>query len=182
MIPLRRCGKGTLLVLAALAGLALPAPAALNVFLNFDATWITELNAATALAGVTTLSTTERSTLQNNIRLQLQTIYTGYGLSFTSTDPGGTRESIDYGATTTSTSNYGSAPDDPGNRNNGQTASASARRLVKRAWPPPPRSISACPIRTRRAFSFPPMVRSTPLTNSADAPASLTSKTPTRFR
>jgi len=91
---------------------AVPAQAA-DVWLDFisgtDSDWVEQLNAATDSAGVADFSETERSTIESNILTMLEIAYTDFMVNFSLTDPGGTRERINMGATT-SGSSYGSAP------------------------------------------------------------------------
>ena len=98
---------------ALLMGLcAVPAQAA-DVWLDFisgtGSDWVEQLNAATDSAGVADFSETERSTIESNILTMLESAYTDFLVDFSLTDPGGTRERINMGATT-SGSSYGSAP------------------------------------------------------------------------
>lgn len=98
---------------ALLVGLcAVPAQGA-DVWLDFisgtDSDWVEQLNAATTSAGVANFSETERSTIESNIVTLLETAYGDFLVDFSLTDPGGTRERINMGATTSGGS-YGSAP------------------------------------------------------------------------
>ena len=98
---------------ALLVGLcALPAQGA-DVWLDFisgtGSDWVEQLNAATTSAGVANFSETERSTIESNIFTLLETTYGDFLVDFNLTDPGGTRERINMGATS-SGSSYGSAP------------------------------------------------------------------------
>ena len=91
---------------------AVPVQAA-DVWLDFisgtGSDWVEQLNEATASAGVSDFSGTERSTIESNILTIMETVYSDFLVDFSLTDPGGTRERINMGATT-SGSSYGSAP------------------------------------------------------------------------
>ena len=94
---------------------ALPAQGA-NVWLDFISgagpNWVDELNEATSLAGVSDFTEAERATIESNILSSLETTYEDFVVVFSLTDPGGSRERINMGATTSGTSIYGSAPFD----------------------------------------------------------------------
>jgi hypothetical protein len=83
---------------------------AANVFLDFGAAWVTELNDATTAAGVANFSPAERAQIEANILASITTAYSPFTLTFFTTDPGGTRERIDFGATTASPTTFGVAP------------------------------------------------------------------------
>ena len=94
---------------------ALPAQGA-NVWLDFNSgtgpNWIDELNEATSLAGVSDFTEAERATIESNILSSLETAFEDFVVVFSLTDPGGSRERVNMGATTSGTSTYGSAPVD----------------------------------------------------------------------
>lgn len=77
--------------------LSSPAEAAVTVFLDFNSAWITELSELASDAGVATFNSTERATIESNIQSQIQSAFAGYQISLTLTDPGGTRDRIDFG-------------------------------------------------------------------------------------
>lgn len=82
---------------AVVATTAGSARADINVFVDFNAAWVTELGQATTDAGVAAFTATERTQLQDLIVSDLQTIYSGYQINFSTTDPGGTRDRINFG-------------------------------------------------------------------------------------
>ncbi len=88
-----------------------PAFGQIDVFLDFEsdlhdgsggaantiADWIDELNQATAAAGVSSFSAGERATIQSNIQSHLSTMYAPYNLSFTTTAPTGSHDTVYFG-------------------------------------------------------------------------------------
>ena len=86
-------------VLLAIALACQTACASIVAFVDFG-DFGTELNKAAASAGVAAFSPSEISSIQSGIVSQLATVYSDYDVTFTTTDPGGNRERIWYGATT----------------------------------------------------------------------------------
>src|SRR5688500_2497722 len=82
---------------AVCAGAAGTAEAAVNVWVDFNANWIAELDQATADAGVTVFDASERGLIQSNILSQIQSNYSGYLVNFSLSDPGGVRDRINFG-------------------------------------------------------------------------------------
>lgn len=84
---------------------------------NGTADWIDELNQATADAGVANFSAGERTTIQSNILSQLATMYSGYDITFTTTSPGGSFDTLTFGTdeVTAGVGVLGFAPLDIGN-------------------------------------------------------------------
>ncbi len=69
-----------------------------NVFLNYN-NFQTRLNEATASAGVANFNAGEVATIQANILSSLTTSFSGYNVNFTSVNPGGVFETINFGLT-----------------------------------------------------------------------------------
>ncbi|MEM7476778.1 MAG: PEP-CTERM sorting domain-containing protein [Planctomycetota bacterium] len=92
----------------------------MNVWLDFDAQWETNLDNAATSAGVSVFSAAERTTIQNNVEAQMNAIFSNHLLTMSQADPGGTRTRIDFGATGSSA--LGSAPLDYFNASASQTA------------------------------------------------------------
>jgi len=91
---------------------------------NGIADWIDELDKATASAGVTTFSHTERTSIQGEILSQLGTIWSAYDVTFTTSMPtSGTFDAIAYGKSSFGFTALGIAPSDPANISSGQVAS-----------------------------------------------------------
>lgn len=125
----------TLAMLAILSVVAQPAQADITVWLDFtsdlqdgngnqgangQADWIQELNQATASAGVANFSTAERALIESEILSQLNTIYADYRVDFTTTDPGGSFDTIYFGVEPPQNGVLGFAPLDIGNQFTGQ--------------------------------------------------------------
>lgn len=70
----------------------------INVFVDFT-NFETRLDEATTSAGVANFDATERATIQTNILNSLGTVFTGYTVNFTTTNPGGTFETLNFGLT-----------------------------------------------------------------------------------
>lgn len=102
----------------------------INVFLDFNANWITELDQAAGDAGVASFTTAERTQIQSNILSQLQTNYSGYQITFSTTDPGGTRDRLDFGVSETGNVGVlGFAPLQIGNYDTGDVISVLPRNF-----------------------------------------------------
>lgn len=71
--------------------------AQINVFLDFSG-FENELEDAAANSGVDIFNSSEIMTIQNNIITQLQNQYSGFSINFTTANPGGVFETIDFGA------------------------------------------------------------------------------------
>lgn len=88
---------------------------------NGVADWIDELGKATTSAGVTTFTAAERLVIEAEILTQLDTIWSAYDVTFTTTMPGsGAFDAIAYGKTSFGFSALGIAPVDPVNIASGQ--------------------------------------------------------------
>ncbi|HMO15255.1 MAG TPA: hypothetical protein PKD64_14675 [Pirellulaceae bacterium] len=74
------------------------ANAQVNVFIDYT-NFQTRLNSATASAGVANFNATEVQTIQTNIMNYLNTAFNGYQINFTTTNPGGTFETLHFGLT-----------------------------------------------------------------------------------
>ncbi len=69
------------------------------IYLNYT-NFETRLSELSASAGITAFSAGEVTTIKSGIKSALETSYTGFtGLSFTETDPGGTRAELNFGLT-----------------------------------------------------------------------------------
>ena len=77
---------------------------------NGTADWIDNLLRATTAAGVSAFSTAERSTIESSILSKLDTMYGSYDATFTTTQPGGSHERINFGAYDGTAGNLGLAP------------------------------------------------------------------------
>ena len=80
--------------------------------------WVDRLNEATTSAGVSNFSTAERSTIESNILSSLELAFEDFTVDFSLTEPVGSHERINMGASTAGSS-YGSAPIDFLNDNTG---------------------------------------------------------------
>ena len=69
---------------------------AADVWVQFGTNFQTELNVATAAAGVTDFTDTERDQIQTTILDELANVYAGYDITFSTTDPGGVREILNW--------------------------------------------------------------------------------------
>lgn len=96
------------------------------VWADFNATWVNSLNQATTSAQVLAFNTVERAQIESNILLTLEQVYSAYNVTFTTINPGGTRDRINFGATGAAAGTLGSAPLDFRNLNMVQTASVFA--------------------------------------------------------
>ncbi|QDS99178.1 PEP-CTERM sorting domain-containing protein [Adhaeretor mobilis] len=85
------------LALVVVTTMASTAYSQVNVWLDFNTDWVTEINKATSDAGQPNFGAIERNTIQNNILSQVQSIYSGYNISFSLTDPGGVRDRVNFG-------------------------------------------------------------------------------------
>ena len=92
----------------------------MDVFLDFDAAWQSNLNSLASSNGLTTFSAAEISTIESIIESELNTQYSDFLLNFSTTSPGGTFSTIDFGATGSSA--LGTAPLDYFNVSASQTA------------------------------------------------------------
>ena len=70
--------------------------AQINVFLDYT-DFQTRLNEATTDAGVTNFSSSETAQIQSNILNYLNTAFTGYSVNFTTSNPGGNFETLNFG-------------------------------------------------------------------------------------
>lgn len=106
----RVCSLGAWAAWLAIAvGHAASAQAGMNIWLDFNSGWVTNLNAATSPLGFT-FTDAERATIQSSVQSKVQTIYSDFDVNVVTTAPVGDRHRVNYGATTTSTTTYGSAP------------------------------------------------------------------------
>ena len=89
-------------ILPLLAGLwwAPPAPAMINVYLVFGAGWEAQLQQAASQAGVPAFTADEREQMEEAIHQSYVDVWQGYELNFVTSDPGGRRDRVDFGATT----------------------------------------------------------------------------------
>jgi hypothetical protein len=85
------------LVLAVLVFSA-SAHAQINVFVDFT-NFQTRLNSATTTAGVPNFNATEVQTIQTNVLNYINNVYDGYLINFTTPNPGGTFETLNFGLT-----------------------------------------------------------------------------------
>ena len=111
-------------VLTLFLGLSMSPAEGADVWLDFTTgagpDWVDRLNEATTnVVGVSDFSKSERITIESNILSYLETAFDDFLIDFSLTDPGGTRERINMGASTTSTGTYGIAPIDFLNDNTG---------------------------------------------------------------
>ncbi len=97
--------------------------AAMLIHLDFGAAWETGINAATTNAGVSNFNVTERAQIEANIQSQLETMYGNFDVSFSSVAPvSGAYTTLDFGATTASSTTLGQAGVDFRNLTTTQTA------------------------------------------------------------
>jgi len=100
----------TTLLLGLYVSTADGAPVWLDFISGTGPDWVTRLNEATSNAEVSNFSEAEQSTIESNILDSLETVYADFMVDFHLTDPGGNRERIHMGASTSSSSTYGTAP------------------------------------------------------------------------
>ena len=72
------------------------ANAQINVFVDFS-NFEFRLDQATGTAGVADFNAGEITQIENNILASLNTLYDGFSITFTTTNPGGTFETLDFG-------------------------------------------------------------------------------------
>ena len=89
-----------------------------NVWLDFNPGWDAHLFAAASSSGVAPFSVTETADLETEILSAFESAYAGYTVNFTTFDPGGPRERVDFGAITSSSSLLGQATLDFRNASN----------------------------------------------------------------
>ncbi|HBS29127.1 MAG TPA: hypothetical protein DEB06_06670 [Phycisphaerales bacterium] len=89
-----RCAFGA----AAVAIAAGSSFGAMNVLLDFNANWVTDLNNAAVAAGVPAFNLVERSTIEANIKASLELMYQDFDVSFSTASPGGSFTTINFGA------------------------------------------------------------------------------------
>ena len=82
--------------------------AQINVFIDFSG-FEDELVDAAANSGVDFFSPGEIVTIQNNVLAELQNQFSDYSVNFTTTNPGGVFETVDFGATGAAQGVYGQA-------------------------------------------------------------------------
>ena len=100
-----------ILVIALLMVFAPVTRGQLAVWVNFDATWESELGDLAIIAGIDPFSAGEVTTLETGILGELDRIYGDYDVTFvTGADPGGARNVINFGATTATPGLLGQAP------------------------------------------------------------------------
>ncbi len=80
-------------------GVSISAQAALNVWVDFNASWSTELDDAATGAGAPAFSVAEEATIEANILTELNRIYNDYQITFVTSNPGGSYDWIDMGST-----------------------------------------------------------------------------------
>ena len=107
----------TLLGLVLLMGSAARLPAA-EVWVRFGTEFESQLDTVTSNAGVADFSLAETSAIEATIMTELNRVYDGYDINFSTTDVGGTREIINFGSTQAppGPGANGVAPVDFGNR------------------------------------------------------------------
>lgn len=122
----RRCKAGLLLTIAACFGTPSPARADLAIWADFNATWATSLDQSATAAGVAVFSAAERAQIESIIVNTLEQVYAAYNVTFSTTDPGGQRTRINFGATGGAAGTFGTAPLDFRNQTVNQTANVYA--------------------------------------------------------
>ena len=81
-----------------------------QIFTHLDFTeFQTRLDEVATSSGIASFSTAERTTIEMNILSSLNSAFSDFSVTFTDTDPGGARERLIFGATTTSTGLFGQA-------------------------------------------------------------------------
>ncbi|HSI34182.1 MAG TPA: PEP-CTERM sorting domain-containing protein [Tepidisphaeraceae bacterium] len=81
---------------SAVTGLASPALAQVNVFVQFGGAYESELDFATSLVSQPAFTPSQKEQLKEITILELRRIYAGYDVNFSLNDPGGTRHLIDF--------------------------------------------------------------------------------------
>ncbi len=104
---------------------ALEARSQVKVFLDFNGTWISNLDSATAPKGFT-FSSTERGTIESTVVSTFETVFSNFDIDFVTAAPtSGAFHRVNFGASTGG-SGFGSAPLDFRNQNANQTQSVFA--------------------------------------------------------
>lgn len=109
--------NATVLAVMLLAG-TMPVHAAVTVFLDFNSSWVTNLNTASAPFNFT-FTSAERAQIEQKILANMEVMYQDFDVDFVTTAPSGDRHRINFGATGSTA--FGSAPLDFRNRNPDQT-------------------------------------------------------------
>lgn len=94
----RRLFARTLLFLILATTVTSTANAQITVFIDYT-NFVTRLNEATTSAGVANFDPGEVATIQSNILGSLNTSFSGYLVNFTTTNPGGVFETLNFGLT-----------------------------------------------------------------------------------
>lgn len=104
------CTRRTLgaLALCVALGLTSSARAEVTTFLNFTS-FDTRLAELTSAAGVSAFSASERAMIQAGIQQKLEASYSAYSVTFTTASPSGVFETINFGATSSSSGSLGLA-------------------------------------------------------------------------
>lgn len=104
---------------------AFEARSEVTVFVDFNSSWISNLDSATTPLGFT-FTPADRSMIESNVVSTIETVYSSYDMNFVTTQPSsGPYHRINFGASTGGTS-FGSAPLDFRNQNANQTQSVFA--------------------------------------------------------
>ena len=87
------------------------ANAQVDIFLDFGTNWSANIDQSATNAGVATFSAAEQAEIESIILSRFEDAYAPYLMTFSTTDPGGVRERVDFGQTDGfGASGFGSAP------------------------------------------------------------------------
>ncbi len=93
-------GYVLLLLVGLLLSDATDANGQVTIFLDFGIDWQQQLVEMAAVAGVPAFDVAERSQIEQSIRESFQTAFADFDVSVVTSDPGGSRERVNFGATT----------------------------------------------------------------------------------
>ena len=106
------------------------ANAQVNIFLDFGMNWSENIDQSATNAGVATFSNAEQAEIETIILSSFEDAYAPYLMTFSTTDPGGPRERVDFGQTDGfGASGFGSAPLDFRNERQNLTQLVFARNF-----------------------------------------------------
>lgn len=83
--------------------------------------WVDELGKLAASAGITPFTPLERTGIETGIKSQLETIYSGYDITFSTVAPSSPFDTLDFGKSSFGFTALGIAPRDPANTASSQT-------------------------------------------------------------
>lgn len=106
------------------------ANAQVDIFLDFGTNWSANIDQSATNAGVATFSAAEQAEIESIILSRFEDAYAPYLMTFSTTDPGGVRERVDFGQTDGfGATGFGSAPLDFRNERRNLTQLVFARNF-----------------------------------------------------